>query len=48
LLEGLLRVLINRIRATDEVVAKIMVESCNLPHRAQGDLRDKFRKTMVS
>ena len=47
LLEGLLRVLINRIRATDDVVAKIMVESLNLPHRAQGDLRDKFRKMMV-
>ena len=47
LLESLLRVLINRIRATDEVVAKIMAESCSLPHRVQGDMRENFRKLLT-
>lgn len=47
LLDALLRVLINRIRATDDVVARMMREGGMTPKHQQSNMRDSIRKMMI-
>lgn len=46
LLEALLRVLINRVRATDDVVARIMRESGGV-RKPEGSMHDNLKRMMI-